>query len=177
MNRIYECMVLLDNREVRQGWDAVKANVADMLTKHNAEILSSKLWEERRLAYPINNQQRGTYLLVYFNAPTGEITPINRELNMAELVMRHMVTSCEALPDDVSEPEKEFDVTKIGTDTPPTPPEPVEEPAAEAKTEAKTEAKAEAGAAAETTEAKPVEAAAEAAPAGDAAATATEEKE
>ncbi len=129
-------------------------------------------WEERRLAYPINNQQRGTYLLVYFNAPTAEITPINRELNMAELVMRHMVTSCEALPDDVNEPEKEFDVSKIGTDTPPTPEPEAAGPAAEAKPEA-----GEADAAA-TTDAQPVEAAADAAPATEGApAAAAEEKE
>jgi len=107
-------MVLLDNREVRQGWDAVKDSVSTMLTKHNAEVVSSKLWEERRLAYPINNQQRGTYLLVYFNAPTSEIAPINREMNMAGLVLRHSVTACEEVPEAASEPEKEFDVTKIG---------------------------------------------------------------
>ena len=116
MNKIYECMVLLDNREVRQGWDAVKDSVATMLTKHNAEVVSSKLWEERRLAYPINNQQRGTYLLVYFNAPTAEIAPINREMNMAGLVLRHTVSACEEVPESANEPEKEFDVTKIGTE-------------------------------------------------------------
>ena len=121
MKRTYECMVLLDNREVRQGWDAVKDSVATMLAKHNAEIVSSKLWEERRLAYPINHQQRGTYLLVYFNAPTNEITPINREMNMAGLVLRHSVIACEEVPESANEPEKEFDVSKIGIEETPKP--------------------------------------------------------
>ena len=102
MNKIYECMVLLDNREVRQGWDAAKQSVATMLTKHNAEVVSSKLWEERRLAYPIKHQQRGTYLLVYFNAPTNEIGPINREMNMAGLVLRHTVTACDEVPESAT---------------------------------------------------------------------------
>jgi small subunit ribosomal protein S6 len=34
------------------------------------KILSSRRWDERRLAYPIKGQNRGTYLLVYFSRPT-----------------------------------------------------------------------------------------------------------
>ena len=170
-------MVLLDNREVRQGWDAVKDSVTTMLTKHNAEVVSSKLWEERRLAYSINNQQRGTYLLVYFNAPTGEIAPINREMNMAELVLRHMVTACDEVPESAGEPEQEFDVTKIGIEETPKPaeapaaeeaPKPAEAPAAE-----ETPKPAEAPAAEEAP--KPAEApAAEEAPTAEAATESSE---
>jgi ribosomal protein S6 len=162
-------MVLLDNREVRQGWDAVKDSVTTMLTKHNAEVVSSKLWEERRLAYSIKNQQRGTYLLVYFNAPTGEIAPINREMNMAELVLRHMVTACDEVPESAGEPEQEFDVTKIGIEQTP---KPAEAPAAEAE-----EASAEAGSeeAPATEEAPAAEAEGASAEAGSEEAPATEE--
>ena len=154
MNRIYECMVLLDNREVRQGWDALKESVTGLMTKHGAEIVSAKFWEERKLAYQINGQQRGTYMLVYFNAPTSSIDAMNREFNMAETVMRHMVTACEALPEDVNEPEKEFDVEKIGIEEEKPEPEPEkaeekseeEAPAEEASdAEAQPEAAASAG--------------------------------
>jgi ribosomal protein S6 len=114
-------MVLLDNREVRQGWDTLKDSVAGMLSKHNAKIISSRLWEERRLAFPINRQLRGTYLLVYFDAPTNEITPINREFQMAESILRHMVTACDEVPESAHEPEKEFDVSAIGIEKEPEP--------------------------------------------------------
>jgi small subunit ribosomal protein S6 len=114
-------MVLLDNREVRKGWDTLKNDVSGMLTKHGAEIVSSRLWEERKLAYSIKHQDRGTYLLMYFEAPTNEITPINRELEMAEPVLRHVVTACEAVPESAHEPEAAFDVTKIGEETKPEP--------------------------------------------------------
>jgi small subunit ribosomal protein S6 len=161
LNKNYECMVLLDNREVRQGWDTLKDNVAGMLTKHGASIISSRVWEERKLAFPIQRQLRGTYLLVYFDAPTNEITPINRELEMAEPVMRHLVTVCDEIPESAHEPEKEFDVNAIGKDPEPAP---AEAPATEA-------AKAPAGAAAAepaATEAKTKEPADSEAPAADA---------
>ena len=61
--RTYECMCLLDNREVRKGWQPLKETVVGMFKKHGAEMLSARRWDERRLAYPIRGQQRATYLL------------------------------------------------------------------------------------------------------------------
>ena len=63
--RTYECMCLLDNREVRKGWEPVKQTVADMFAKHGVEVLSARRWDERRLAFPIKGQERGTYLLTF----------------------------------------------------------------------------------------------------------------
>ena len=58
MTKTYEGMLLLDNREVKRGWQALKDNVTGLFTKHDAEILSARRWDERRLAYPIKRQQR-----------------------------------------------------------------------------------------------------------------------
>ena len=80
MKRTFECMCLLDNREVRQGWQALKDAVTGMFKKHGAEVVSARRWNERRLAYPIKHQQRGTYLLVYFEGGPEVITPLRREL-------------------------------------------------------------------------------------------------
>ena len=158
----YETMVLLDNREVKKGWDALKSDVCGLFAKHDAEVVSARRWEERRLAYPINGQLRATYMLVYHNAPTDSITPINRELMYSQLVLRHMTVTCEEIPQDAYEPEAEFDasLTPVGDEKPAE----EEAPAEEAKAE---EGKAE--------EAKVDEAKAEATE-GDANAEKTEEK-
>jgi ribosomal protein S6 len=106
-------MVLLDNREVKKGWSQVKDAVAAMLAKHGAKVISSKLWGERRLCYPIRRNTRGTYLLVYFDSSTGAVNPIRRELELAEFVLRHLVTVCEEVPSVAHEPEVAFDVSTI----------------------------------------------------------------
>jgi ribosomal protein S6 len=106
-------MVLLDNREVKKGWSQVKDAVAAMLTKHGAKVISSKLWGERRLCYPIRRNTRGTYLLVYFDSSTGAVNPIRRELELAEFVLRHLVTVCEEVPSVAHEPDVAFDVSTI----------------------------------------------------------------
>lgn len=123
-------MCLLDNREVRQGWDSLKDAVAGLFTKHDAKVLSSRRWDERRLAYPINGQIRATYLLVYFSMDTQALPNLRRELQFNEPTLRYMITECEDIPADAYEPEAEFDVNAIPEDDAP---EVEEAPAEEAK--------------------------------------------
>lgn len=113
LKRNYECMLLLDNREVKQGWDQLKETVNAMFTKFGAEVLSSRRWAERRLAFPIKGQQRGTYLLVYFNGETASNTQIRRDLELSEVVLRYQISACEQIPEEAYEPEAEFDPAAI----------------------------------------------------------------
>jgi small subunit ribosomal protein S6 len=126
--RNYECMCLLDNTEVRKGWEPLKEAVAGLFTKHEAKVLSNRRWDERRLAYPIKGQQRATYLLLYFSADTQTLPAIRRELEFDESMLRYMITECDDIPADAYEPEAEFDVNAIPEDDAP---EVEEEPAAE----------------------------------------------
>ena len=149
-SRIYECMCLLDNREVRKGWDSLKGTVAAIFAKHGAEVMSSRRWDECRLGYPVRGQLRGTYLLIYFKADTQALTAIRRDMQFSEPVMRFLTTVCEEVPETAYEPEAEFDVNAIPDEEAPA----TEEAAPEAKTdveakadgEAKTDGEAKAGA-------------------------------
>jgi small subunit ribosomal protein S6 len=139
--RTYECMCLLDNREVRKGWQPLKDAVTGLFTKHGAKILSSRRWDERRLAYAIRGQHRGTYLLIYFAADTQVLTAMRRDLQFNEALLRYLLVDCPEVPQTAYEPEAEFDVNAIPADDapppPPPPPPPVEPaPMAEATTEA-----------------------------------------
>jgi small subunit ribosomal protein S6 len=114
--RTYECMCLLDNREVRKGWQPLKDAVTGMFTKHGAKILSSRRWDERRLAYPIRGQHRGTYLLLYFAVDTQALIPIRRDLQFNEAVLRSLLVDCPEVPQTAYEPEAAFDVNAIPAD-------------------------------------------------------------
>jgi len=113
LKRTYEAMLLLDNREVRKGWQPLKEQVCGLFTKHGAEIKSARRWDERRLAYPINRQLRGTYLLVYFDSPTSALTGIRRDLEFAEVVLRHLTQAVAAVPETALEPEAAFDESAV----------------------------------------------------------------
>ncbi len=62
----YEGMFLLDSAKAATAWDDTVKHVHDILTKHESEIVASRQWDERRLAYPIDGHKKGTYLLTYF---------------------------------------------------------------------------------------------------------------
>jgi len=111
--RTYECMCLLDNREVRNGWQALKDSVAGIFQKHGAQIVSSRRWDERRLAYPIRGQQRGTYLLTYLKADTQQLTGIRRDLQFNEAVLRNLLVACAEVPQSAFEPEAAFDASQV----------------------------------------------------------------
>ncbi|HYD01034.1 MAG TPA: 30S ribosomal protein S6, partial [Phycisphaerales bacterium] len=62
----YEAMLLFPqsaNVDLKGTVEFIK----DVLTKNGAEIVSRKKWGDRQLAYTINKQKRGVYILVYFN--------------------------------------------------------------------------------------------------------------
>lgn len=109
-------MCLLDNREVRNGWEPLKQAVTATFAKHGGSILSARRWDERRLAYPIKGQNRGTYLLVYFSADTQSLPAIRRDLQFNESVLRSMLLECAEVPQGAYEPEAAFDVNAIPPD-------------------------------------------------------------
>src|SRR3954451_12126555 len=71
---------------------AAQNTVRSMIEKHGGEILVLKKWDERKLAYEMNKQKRGVYIIAYFKAPTTAITAIDREVRLSEEVLRMLVT-------------------------------------------------------------------------------------
>ncbi len=126
----YECMVLVNNQEVRKGWAACKQGVIDLFAKHSAQVVSARRWDERRLTYPIKKQQRATFMLVYFKSEHTAPAAVRRELDFSDTVLRHQILKCDEIPPEALEPEAAFDEARVGEDAPPPVP-PAPAPAAE----------------------------------------------
>ncbi|MEX2671692.1 MAG: 30S ribosomal protein S6 [Phycisphaeraceae bacterium] len=93
---LYEAMFLLDQRagiETQAGLDKVR----EILERAGAEIIALNKWDERKLAYPIRGQKRGTYLLSLFRVDGGKITSLERDCHLSDEVLRVMVTRGEHL--------------------------------------------------------------------------------
>ena len=59
-----------------------------MIEKLGGEMLVSRLWEERRLAYPIKGQRKGTYWLTYFRLDSGRLLDLRRQCQITEDILR-----------------------------------------------------------------------------------------
>ena len=59
-----------------------------MVEKLGGEMLVSRLWEERRLAYPIKGQRKGTYWLTYFRLDSTRLVDLRRQCQITDDILR-----------------------------------------------------------------------------------------
>jgi small subunit ribosomal protein S6 len=84
-------MFLLDSSKAAAAWEDTVKHVHDILTKHNSEIVASRQWDERRLAYPIGGHKKGTYLLTYFKTEGTKLTDIVSDCHLSDLIVRELI--------------------------------------------------------------------------------------
>jgi small subunit ribosomal protein S6 len=87
----YEAMFLLDSTKVAVSWDESVKHVHDILNKHQSEIVASRQWDERRLAYSVEGHKKGTYLLTYFKTEGAELKEISADCRLSELILRELI--------------------------------------------------------------------------------------
>lgn len=88
---VYEAMFIFDSNRFARERAALPTEVEAMIKANGGEVLVSRLWEERRLAYPIAGHRKGTYWLIYFSSPTSAITPLNRACEIHDGILRQLV--------------------------------------------------------------------------------------
>jgi small subunit ribosomal protein S6 len=84
-------MFLLDSAKAAVSWDDSVKHVHDILTKHKSEIVASRQWDERRLAYPVEGHKKGTYLLTYFKADGSALKEIVADCHLSDIVLRELI--------------------------------------------------------------------------------------
>jgi small subunit ribosomal protein S6 len=88
--QVYEGMFILDSNRFGRDPDGVSGQISSMIEKLGGEMLVSRLWEERRLAYTIKGQRKGTYWLTYFRLGGGQFAPLRRQCEINENIMRFL---------------------------------------------------------------------------------------
>ena len=67
------------------------AHLNEILQRAHAEVVAMRKWDDRRLAYEIGGQKRGTYILTYFKAPNESMIGFDRDCNLSEKILRHLL--------------------------------------------------------------------------------------
>lgn len=95
----YEAMFLF-GPSATADLDAAINLARSIIERHGGQILVIKKWDERKLAYEIKGQKRGTYVIAFFKAPGKAVTPIEREVSLGEEILRVMVLRADHLNQD-----------------------------------------------------------------------------
>ena len=107
--KYYEGMFILHNRDHR-GEDEAEPDtpevvVQKLIEKVGGTVGQAMLWANRKLAYPIQGNQTGTYVICYFTGDSGTIDELNREVKLSDRCLRSMAIAVETLPKEDEMPE------------------------------------------------------------------------
>ena len=89
--RHYETMIILhpsqDERTVAPSLD----KYLEIIRKDGGTVDKVDVWGKRRLAYPINKQEEGVYVVLNLNCAADAVKELDRVLNLNETVLRTKV--------------------------------------------------------------------------------------
>lgn len=88
---VYEGLFILDSNSYNRDPAKASGQISTFIEKQGGEVLVSRLWEERRLAYPIKGQRKGTYWLTYFRLDPQRLDTIRRDFQLNDSVLRSLL--------------------------------------------------------------------------------------
>ena len=95
-NNQYEAMFLIGPSGAAEPENTINM-CRTMIERHGGQILVIKRWDERKLAYELNGQKRGTYIIAFFTAPGAAVGAIERDVNLSEEILRVLVLKADHL--------------------------------------------------------------------------------
>jgi small subunit ribosomal protein S6 len=93
--RRYELMLVIRPDVPEDRVQATLDRATRTVTGAGGQIVKVSPWGRRRLAYPIGQAREGSYYIVVFDAPSAAVEELERNLNITEDVMRHLVVRIE----------------------------------------------------------------------------------
>lgn len=98
----YEAMFLFDPT-FGATYESCETEIRRLMERAKAEILFCRKWDDRRLAFRVKGRKRGVYVLVYFNAPTDRIGPLERDARLSENLLRMLILRADGVTPELME--------------------------------------------------------------------------
>ena len=87
----YEGMFILDPTKYSRDPEQVTTAIGEMITNAGGELLASRVWDERKLAYPIRGFKKGVYWLTYLRMEGPGIAQLERQCQLSDEILRQLV--------------------------------------------------------------------------------------
>jgi len=88
---LYEGLFLLDQQAVATDFAGAIDDLKALLERSEVDLITLVKWDERKLAYDIKGQRRGTFLLALFRCDGSQISRIERACNLSDTVLRCLI--------------------------------------------------------------------------------------
>lgn len=87
---VYDGMFIFDAGRYARDPEGISNQITKVIKDEGGEILVSRLWEERRLAYPIKGHRKGVYWLVYFRLDGEKLAAVRQKFRLSESILRFL---------------------------------------------------------------------------------------
>ena len=112
--RFYETLYIVDSNLENKVLEKAMADIGNELNKTNAKIINHRLWGKKRLAYAIDRQKYGSYIIFQFKGGDLDKMPdFDVWMRLNNSVLRHMTVALKEEPEVHVEEEKPVPADEI----------------------------------------------------------------
>ena len=87
----YEMVYILSPEVADEALEGKIEGISQFITGRNGVIESVEQWGKKKLAYPINQQLEGNYVLAKFKLSPARCKELEANLKISEEVLRHLL--------------------------------------------------------------------------------------
>jgi small subunit ribosomal protein S6 len=103
----YETVVIINPSLGEDEAKAIIDKLTEIVTTTGGEMLKIDVWGKKRLAYEMNKQKMGNYVLLIYKAPSLTVKKLEDYFKVLDVVLKFMVVKLgikqiAALPRDIS---------------------------------------------------------------------------
>lgn len=91
----YEFMMIVDPTLSEEERNTKIEDVKKVLADADTKIINEDVWWDKKLAYKINGQERGYYVLYTVELDGTKISTMSKELNLNRSIWRYMFSKIE----------------------------------------------------------------------------------
>ena len=88
--QLYETLFLLDPSRVATDGDLIRAHLVTNIEKHGGHVEVTRPWDDRKLTYPIKNQKKGSFHIVYYKLESTKQRDLEIDYKLDETILRFM---------------------------------------------------------------------------------------
>ena len=111
--RYYETLYIVNPNLENEALDITMGEIGTALGKTKSKLINHRVWGKKRLAYQIENQKYGSFILLQFEGgEQNQMNEFNTWMKLNNSVLRHMTVALDEKPEVYVEEVKEKAVEK-----------------------------------------------------------------
>jgi small subunit ribosomal protein S6 len=89
--RSYELVFIVNPELDEDDLTAVRERVEGLIERSSGKVTKVEPWGLRRLAYPLQKQGEGQYVLMQLDIEAQGVAELERDLGLVEPILRHLI--------------------------------------------------------------------------------------